>query len=81
MITIGKYWTQSEEDFLKDNRGCDDAFLAERLGRSVMSVRKKKHRMKLCDSRPFMPEQLSKQEKEIRIIKMAADMRVKLKGW
>lgn len=75
-------WTQSEVDFLENNRGCTNKFLAERLGRTVNAVVAKKYELKIKnDVEPAMPEPLTQQEKEIRIIKLAADMRVKLKGW
>lgn len=75
-------WTQSEIDFLKDNKACRNAYLAKKLGRTLHAVIAKKYQLKLADDvEAAMPEPLTQYEKESRIIKMAAEMRVKLKGW
>ena len=75
-------WTQSEVDFIRNNRFCSNAFIAKKLGRSIESVKGKKHSMVVDETlTPKLPEPLTQQEKEIRIVKLAADMRVKLKGW
>ena len=75
-------WTQSEVDFLEDNRSCSNKFLADRLGRSVHAISTKKYELKLRSFvEPAVPEPLTQYEKEMRIIKLAADMRIKLKGW
>lgn len=75
-------WTQSEIDFLEDNVECSNKYLAKKLGRTENAVIAKKYQLRIKkDVEAVMPEPLTQQEKQIRIIKLAADMRVKLKGW
>ena len=77
-----KAWTQKEVDFIKRHRFSTNAYLAKKLGRSIESVKGKKHALTIdSELTPMLPEKLTQQEKEIRIVKLAADMRVKLKGW
>lgn len=77
-----KRWTDEEIEFLKANRKLGLSELAKRLGRTEAAVRKKKYDTKpIWEIEKAMPEPLTQYEKEARIIKMAADMRVKLKGW
>lgn len=82
-MTSWKRWTDKEVDFLKKNSCMPNRWLASTLGRTVAAVAEKKHNLDIHvdDELTFMPEKLTQQEKEIRIIKLAADMRIKLKGW
>ena len=75
-------WTEKEVEFLKKNSCMPNKWLASTLGRTVGSISEKKYMLNIrMDDEIYMPEKLTQQEKEARIIKLAADMRVKLKGW
>lgn len=78
----GKRWEQSEIMFLRNNEDMTNAEIAKFLGRSRYAVQDKKRDLNLCKTNldMVMPEVLSPYEKESRIIKMAADMRVRLLG-
>lgn len=75
-------WTQAEVSFLKKNWKLRNDFLAERLDRTVQAVKSKKHKLSIDeDMNPkYIPEQLSQDEKVWRIVKKAAEMRVRLLG-
>ena len=76
-------WTTSEVEFLLINNHMTNEQIAKKLNRTINSVefKKKDLRNKGVCAVYTLPEDLSQQEKESRIIKLAADMRVKLKGW
>ena len=75
-------WTQGEVDFLKKHWKLRNDFLAEHLHRTVEAVKCKKHQISMDDklNPQYIPEQLSQDEKVWRIVKMAAEMRVRLEG-
>ena len=75
-------WTDEELEFLKSHKDMKNADIARTLGRTEMAVRKKRYDTRTIDDIEMaLPEKLTQYEKESRLIKMAADMRVKLKGW
>ena len=76
-------WTADETVFLRKNCEMPDDVIAEALGMSVESVRQ---RRKYLGISPGLwrgvckPEARSKTEKEMRILNLASEMRVKLLG-
>ena len=76
----GRRWTPSELQFLKDHREMEDEYLAKKLGRTIFSIRDKKHVLRIRSDQMgvYMPEILSQQEKLARIYKKAADLGVRI---
>ena len=78
----GRSWTQEEVKYLKEYSEVGDAYLAEKLNRSIYSIRDKRHTLNIKSGQMgiYMPESLSSQEKVARIYKAAADLGIKLRG-
>jgi len=79
----GMRWTEDEVNYLKRNYQFSDTKIGEKLGRSRSAVNSKRQELGVPSDkweRLFKPEFLTEEEKVYRIVKKAAEMRVRLLG-
>jgi len=80
---MGRFWTQKEDEILKQCYQLPDETLALRLGRTARSVLDRRRTLGIpsCNWEGVKkPEFRSAAEKEYRIRKLAAEMHVRLLG-
>ena len=72
-------WTEEEIDFLRKNPRMTARAQAEKLGRSLQSVKSARERHHISPKRPI-PERYSQYEKILRLHSLMAQYNLKLKG-
>lgn len=78
-----KKWTKEEDEYIKNHWDDPSDVIAKNINRSFGAVRERRKMLGV----PYdvwkgsrIPEVMTDSEKEMRILKMAADMRVRLLG-
>lgn len=80
---MGKPWTEEEIEFVKKNPDMTSREIAKKLGRTQKAIYQKRFALDIPTERwqgSKLPETISQSEKEMRIIRMATQMRVRLLG-
>jgi len=76
-------WEKADDDYIRENYDMPDEVIAEALDRTTRGIYERRRTLNIP---PFnyegirKPMPMSKYEKEYRIVKMAAEMHVRLEG-